>query len=631
MNEGMKGFFRAQALKAGSTLFRVSWWCRHPAVVCLTLVCVVGASTSGVVVAAPNTWAAHFTSISVGADFSCGILAGEHAVCWGNNGSNQTDVPSGNFSQVTAGYGSACGLHPDGRVACWGMTYGWGPPKGKQFSTLNSGWGYPCGIERSSTKSGPVVCFGAGAGWRPFGPRSFTGVSAGGEAVCGITTYQSIRCLSPPGALPASFLPDDIPHGRFTSVNLGLAVNAGFAFNTDTACAIRTDRSLVCWGNDQFGQTRSPSGPFMQVGVGSGFACGLRVSRIVVCWGSPKGSGLGRPPAGQFQQVSVGEGDACALRSNGTAVCWGSNQWGADEVPSAPFTSASTSDYYGCALRADSSLACWGMPQASTPGLRLSGRFRQVNASGGGICAIRFNRSVLCWTPYPKADDPIQKDVPSGKFVDVSAGGGGGGEACAVRATGDLACWGSDAGVKPPNGSFVRVDVGQETACAIRTNGTLACWRVYPGAPAYPVPPGRFKQVQVDAGCGLKTSGTVTCWWGADPSDGVAAGSQVMPGKYVQMAARGVALLTCGLTSQGTIRCGFQCTWASPECAKWHWSQGQWTAGRYTAIASSVTGGLGNEGELCAIRVGGSLVCWGDSNVELATASASDDSSIEHE
>ena len=34
------------------------------------------------------------------------------------------------------------------------------------------------------------------------------------------------------------------------------------------ACALRTNRTVVCWGNDSNGQTKPPGGPFTQVSSG---------------------------------------------------------------------------------------------------------------------------------------------------------------------------------------------------------------------------------------------------------------------------------------------------------------------------------------------------------------------------
>lgn len=612
MNDIVKRSFRPLVLSPASASLTVAWLCRWLTALCLALAYTIGVSRSGVSISAPNTWAAHFTSISGGANFACGVLEGDRALCWGDDDGRQTEAPPGRFVQITASYASACGLHPSGFVSCWGAPgNGYGIPSGVRFSTLSGGWGYTCGIQRSRTGSAPVVCFGSGTGWRPFGSRSFTEVSAGDEAVCGLTTSESLRCAYWPSEAAFTPISDHMPRGRFRDVSVGYDLLAGYIDTADTACAIRVDESLVCWGNDDFGQTKAPAGRFDEVSVGSEFVCGLRTSGSAICWGNLSTRGLGERPAGRFQHISAGADDACAWESGSTAVCWGSNGWGEDIVPGPPFTTVTGN----CAIRADQSLACWGIPRNVLP----SGRFREVSegsigdVSEGRIgleaagCAVRVDGALTCWWFY-RYDHPEQDSLPSGRLEDVSVGNG---EACAIHVGGRIVCWGGDPHVRVPAGTFTRLYVGETTACAIRTSGVLACWSIYPGSPALPSHPGRFKEVQTGTfgTCGLEVSGTVACWWPANSADDLPAGSQYMPGTYVQMAGN------CGLTAQGGIRCGGQCIEQAPQCSHWHWEKGPWTTGRYTAIDGSPDGGVA-----CAIRASGGLVCWGDpTSIELAT------------
>ena len=582
-------------------------WGRWAAALGLSLsaVFMVGEPRSSLLAAAVNTRAAHFISISAGVSFSCGVLSGGHALCWGDNDTNQTEVPSGYFSQIESSSYSACGLSPGGRVRCWGLTGDSAAPPGERFLSLGTGWGFACGVERSSTTSGPIVCFGPGVSKRPVVSGSFTQVSAGDEAVCGITTSKSIGCGSLV-RLPASTLPDHIPVGRFSSIGVGSDVTAPYPYRGETACAVRTDGSLACWGNNQFGQTRAPRGRFEQVGVGSEFVCGLRTSGALVCWGSVPSVGL--PPSGRFVHLSVGESDACAVRADRTAVCWGLNNSGEDAVPAESFREVSVGSDSGCAIRSDGSMACWG---GDTDGVPPAGTFVHVSvaASGTYACAIRSSHSAACW-PHAKGCCGLpQTAPPKGTFTDISAGEE---DACAVRMAGAIACWGADPSANVPKGQFTQVSVGVSTACAIAKDAELSCWSVYAGAPPLPSTSGKFRQVQVnqDDICGLTVSWTIKCWWPANLGSGVHSGTVVMPGKYVMLGAEGPD--TCGLTAQGRIRCGGECTGSSPKCGHWLWYSGPWATQRYTTISLSWS--------LCGVRPSGGLLCWGEPTLRLPVA-----------
>ena len=53
-------------------------------------------------------------------------------------------------------------------------------------------------------------------------------------------------------------------------------------------CAIATDGSIMCWGNDDYGQVseRPTSGRFTEISSGYNHTCGLRDDGAVICWGS---------------------------------------------------------------------------------------------------------------------------------------------------------------------------------------------------------------------------------------------------------------------------------------------------------------------------------------------------------
>jgi len=67
----------------------------------------------------------------------------------------------------------------------------------------------------------------------------------------------------------------EAPSGTFTQVDSG----------GDHACAIATDRTISCWGSDQYGQASPPSGTFKLLGIAGLKSCALSTDYQVVCWG----------------------------------------------------------------------------------------------------------------------------------------------------------------------------------------------------------------------------------------------------------------------------------------------------------------------------------------------------------
>ncbi|MDQ3548338.1 MAG: RCC1 domain-containing protein, partial [Chloroflexota bacterium] len=58
-------------------------------------------------------------------------------------------------------------------------------------------------------------------------------------------------------------------------------VSAGY----DHTCGLTTTGSIVCWGDDQYGQTNVTAGTYSQVSAGYDHTCGLTTAGSIVCWG----------------------------------------------------------------------------------------------------------------------------------------------------------------------------------------------------------------------------------------------------------------------------------------------------------------------------------------------------------
>lgn len=88
------------------------------------------------------------------------------------------------------------------------------------------------------------------------------------------------------------------------------------------ACAVRSDGSAQCWGDNDDGQLDLPSGvKFRQIASGWRFSCGTTTKGALACWGRNEHQ-QASPPDGQFTEVAAGWDHACAIGPGG-AACWG--------------------------------------------------------------------------------------------------------------------------------------------------------------------------------------------------------------------------------------------------------------------------------------------------------------------
>ena len=110
---------------------------------------------------------------------------------------------------------------------------------------------------------------------------------------------------------------------RATADTVGVADTGGGEMKTEFApvsagdthtCGLRGDGTIVCWGDNEFGQSMPPEGEFASVSLGTGHTCGLKVDGTVSCWGED-GHGESTPPEGRFASISAGLDHNCGLRT----------------------------------------------------------------------------------------------------------------------------------------------------------------------------------------------------------------------------------------------------------------------------------------------------------------------------
>jgi alpha-tubulin suppressor-like RCC1 family protein len=355
-------------------------------------------------------------------------------------------------------------------------------------------------------------------------------------------------CTNTPGSYTCACPPGFSGDGQTCHATY-LAVAAG-QFH---ACAIRSDKTMWCWGHNTSGQAGTgttdplflrpaPAGngtDWVAVSAGASFTCALDGSKQISCWGTNgtgqlgDGTTTGRtsptPLSGgiaDWTAVDVGNNHACALRQDGSLYCWGTNTRGQigdgtttnatapTLVDAGPWLSVSAGSEFTCAVKGDHTVWCWGLDSS-----RQLGDGKTTNS------------------PLPVQDKTLATD-----WATVSAGNA---YACGVKLDGTRWCWGTNAlgqggdttatALQQPTKAdllttWAGVEAGDFAACARKTDGTLWCWgdgslgqTAQPGAEAPLLTP---TQVGTDAdwtaltgglrfACGLRSQGRLFCWGSA--------------------------------------------------------------------------------------------------------------------
>ncbi|MFW5920843.1 MAG: RCC1 domain-containing protein, partial [Polyangiales bacterium] len=259
--------------------------------------------------------------------------------------------------------------------------------------------------------------------------------------------------------------------------------------------------------------------------------------------------------------------------------------------------------------------------------------------------------SVYCWgannvgqlgrpPDFPDSREPFPGPVVElhdAVGVDVGAV-----HACAVRAGGQVVCWGWNrsgqvTGVIGDGDRFggnhmprevagvdraVQVSVGVRHSCAVRQEGRVLCWGdnehgqlgAVAGGPAPVQVPGLEDAVAVAASsrntCALRRNGDVRCW-GADDygqlGDGVIGPGGEGPDVVglTDAAAIEAGTHTCALRSTGEIAC-----WGGGPGLGNGTEESSARPARVRGLTDAASIAVGG-GSSCAARASGELLCWG--------------------
>jgi alpha-tubulin suppressor-like RCC1 family protein len=187
-----------------------------------------------------------WASVTGGGDHTCATRSGGTVWCWGSNSvgqlgdagppgdevqPQQVTVPaSTGWASVTAGEAHTCATRTDGTLWCWGYNV---------FGQLGIG---TTTLDKDLPQQ---VSLPASTGW--------ASVTGGGVYTCATRT-RALWCW---GDGREGQLGSGIPHSTSSPRQVQRPARAGWTLVTagfPHSCATRTDGTLWCWGDNQYGQ-----------------------------------------------------------------------------------------------------------------------------------------------------------------------------------------------------------------------------------------------------------------------------------------------------------------------------------------------------------------------------------------
>jgi hypothetical protein len=343
-------------------------------------------------------------SISAGESFTCALLTNATVACWGLNMNGQLAAASAGPSNCS---GLGCSMVP---VLISGLT---------GVTGLATGGSHACALV-----SGGVKCWGDNS----FGQLG-VGTLAGGLQTCTSNT----PCATSPQQVKGV--------GGVGNLANVAAVSSGSA--AEHTCALITDGTLRCWGQNASGQlgdgrVDTSSGPDICT---FGWSCSLLPETVLFLNMPPNNS-----PLANVTAVSVDHLNSCALISDGTVVCWGGNDDGQLDIDSP--TGPDTCQRGSCSI-----------PQ---PALHLAD-VSSISVGASFVCALVRGGTLACWGTNANGELGIGVDAASllsqnrpvspSNLTGVQYVSSGSNNACAIVG-GIVQCWGANADGRLGNGTI---------------------------------------------------------------------------------------------------------------------------------------------------------------------------------
>jgi hypothetical protein len=381
-------------------------------------------------------------------------------------------------------------------------------------------------------------CSFGDVGCDPSGRRygQFAGDGLAGQCVSG--TFGDGGVIDTCGALGEACCTGDVCHAAGTScvANVCVGCVTQLAIGDGHGCALKRDGTMACWGKNDHGQLGNgttsdaaaavpvvdgmakPVAGITAISAGAAHTCALKSDRTVLCWGDDSAGQLGYGGSAAVNKVpmpaalttitsvAAGAHHTCATINRGETWCWGANDSG--QLGAAPSAGVSTplevvdraglaldmvavaqGPTHGCAIKRDTSLWCWGTNAAGelgdgtmqataliTQAASLGKHLREAAAGDRVTCARLDDGSVSCVGLDDKGQagqapgTPVA--VPTKVMIDTAtAVAAGGAHACARLVGGRLSCWGDGNTAKLVRVGVGAIGLGPNETCSARGDG----------------------------------------------------------------------------------------------------------------------------------------------------------------
>lgn len=260
-----------------------------------------------------------------------------------------------------------------------------------------------------------------------------------------------VRPIARGGVDPEQYLDIDISVRTPPNIAVGWGSNSEFvpssfavkaiAAGERHGLALKTNGTVVAWGDNTYGQSRVPAElrDVESIGAGGNVSAAVRTDGSVVLWGDAS-TGLTTPPSGlgPVRQIAIGFDHVVALRVDQTVVSWGNNSSGQTSAPNIGFISQIAAGHQWGMMVNGSNVYPWGTLRGTPAPAHRGNTVKIAAGSYHGIIA-RSDGTVEAWGDNTYG----QCNVPGG-LRDVVAVAAGSYHSLALKSDGTVVAWGEN-------------------------------------------------------------------------------------------------------------------------------------------------------------------------------------------